>query len=42
AGADDAELAAAWAAAMLRKGPGHGISEAGFRQPERPMSAIGG
>ena len=42
AGADDAELAASWAAAMLRKGPGHGISEAGFRQPERPMSAIGG
>ncbi len=42
AGADDAELAAAWAAAMLRKGPGHGISETGFRQPERPMSAIGG
>lgn len=41
-GADDTELADAWARAMLRKGPGHGINDAGFRQPGRPMSTIGG
>lgn len=41
-GADDAELAAAWRAAMWRKAAGHGINDPGFVQPERPMSAIGG
>lgn len=41
-GADDVELAEVWARGMLRKGPGHGINEEGFRQPGRPMSAIGG
>jgi cyclic pyranopterin phosphate synthase len=42
AGADDDELAAAWAAAMGAKKAGHGIDEPGFVQPQRPMSAIGG
>jgi cyclic pyranopterin phosphate synthase len=42
AGADDEELAARMRAAMLAKLPGHGIDDAGFLQPARPMSAIGG
>jgi cyclic pyranopterin phosphate synthase len=42
AGADDDELAALWRRAVLGKGPGHGISAAGFTPPARPMSAIGG
>jgi cyclic pyranopterin phosphate synthase len=41
-GADDAAVAAAWSQAMLRKRAGHGIDTPGFRQPDRPMSAIGG
>jgi cyclic pyranopterin phosphate synthase len=36
------ELAAAWRAAVAVKLPGHGISDPGFLQPARPMSAIGG
>ncbi|KHL11242.1 UNVERIFIED_CONTAM: molybdenum cofactor biosynthesis protein MoeA [Mumia flava] len=42
AGADDAEIAERWQAAMITKLPGHGIDDAGFLQPVRPMSAIGG
>ncbi|APT90388.1 molybdenum cofactor biosynthesis protein MoeA [Corynebacterium sphenisci DSM 44792] len=42
AGAGDAEIAAAWAATMRAKPAGHGIGAPGFRQPGRPMSAIGG
>jgi cyclic pyranopterin phosphate synthase len=42
AGADDAELAEVIRTAVAGKAAGHGISVAGFRQPERPMSAIGG
>jgi cyclic pyranopterin phosphate synthase len=42
AGADDAELAERWRAAMWVKKPGHGIDEPSFLQPARPMSAIGG
>ena len=42
AGATDAELAEAWAGAMWRKKPGHGIDDVGFLQPERTMSEIGG
>ena len=41
-GADDAELADRWRAAMLSKRPGHGIDDVSFLQPTRPMSAIGG
>ncbi|RMI09139.1 GTP 3',8-cyclase MoaA [Cellulomonas triticagri] len=41
-GADDDALAAAWARAVLGKPAGHGIADAGFRQPARPMNAIGG
>jgi cyclic pyranopterin phosphate synthase len=41
-GADDAELADRWRAAMWIKRPGHGIDEPAFLQPARPMSAIGG
>ncbi len=41
-GADDAALAALMRAAVLRKEPGHLIGRAGFVQPERGMSAIGG
>lgn len=29
-------------ACIAGKGPGHAINSAGFRRPERPMSAIGG
>jgi len=42
AGADDAAVEAAWRASVAGKGPGHAINSADFRQPERPMSAIGG
>jgi cyclic pyranopterin phosphate synthase len=41
-GADDAELAALMRAAVLRKEPGHLIGRAGFVQPTRGMSSIGG
>jgi cyclic pyranopterin phosphate synthase len=42
AGADDAALADLWRAAMWVKRAGHGMDRAGFVQPERTMSAIGG
>ena len=41
-GADDAEIADRWRAAMATKRPGHGINDVSFLQPTRPMSAIGG
>ncbi len=41
-GADDAELAERWRLGMWTKLAGHQINEAGFAQPIRPMSAIGG
>ena len=41
-GASDEELAGLIAGEMWRKLPGHGIGTAGFHQPDRPMSAIGG
>ncbi|GAA1988508.1 GTP 3',8-cyclase MoaA [Kitasatospora viridis] len=41
-GADDAELAALWRAAMWGKKAGAGIDAPDFHQPDRPMSAIGG
>lgn len=41
-GADDAQLAALWMAAVSPKLPGHGIDDPTFLQPPRPMSAIGG
>ncbi len=42
AGANDAELAARWRAALWTKRAGHGIDDPSFLQPARPMSAIGG
>jgi GTP 3',8-cyclase len=42
AGASDAELADIWRKAMWTKAAGHGIDDADFAQPMRPMSAIGG
>jgi cyclic pyranopterin phosphate synthase len=42
AGAHDQQLASAWRGAVAGKLPGHGISDPGFLQPARPMSAIGG
>lgn len=42
AGATDAELAELIRQAVRAKPAGHGINAPGFRQPERPMSAIGG
>jgi GTP 3',8-cyclase len=42
AGADDDELAGLWRGTMWAKLAGHQINEAGFAQPLRPMSAIGG
>ncbi|MCV7023763.1 GTP 3',8-cyclase MoaA [Mycolicibacterium novocastrense] len=42
AGADDADVEAAWRAAMWAKAAGHGINDPNFVQPDRPMSAIGG
>ena len=41
-GASDEELASLIRGEMWRKLRGHGIGEAGFHQPDRPMSAIGG
>lgn len=41
-GSSDEEIADRWRAAMWTKLPGHGIDDAGFLQPSRPMSAIGG
>ncbi len=41
-GATDAELAEIIRLAVRAKPAGHGINAPGFRQPERPMSAIGG
>jgi cyclic pyranopterin phosphate synthase len=41
-GASDSQLAALIQGEMWRKAPGHGIGTAGFVQPDRPMSAIGG
>ncbi|GAB3583134.1 GTP 3',8-cyclase MoaA [Amycolatopsis endophytica] len=41
-GADDEEIAGAWRATMWGKLAGHEINDAGFAQPIRPMSAIGG
>ncbi|WP_408666470.1 GTP 3',8-cyclase MoaA [Jatrophihabitans sp.] len=41
-GATDAELAELIRVAVRAKPAGHGINAPGFRQPERPMSAIGG
>jgi GTP 3',8-cyclase len=42
AGADDDTIAERWRRAMWTKRPGHGIDDASFLQPARPMSAIGG
>jgi cyclic pyranopterin phosphate synthase len=42
AGASDQVIADRWRAAMWVKRPGHGIDDASFLQPARPMSAIGG
>jgi cyclic pyranopterin phosphate synthase len=42
AGATDAELAAIITGAVAQKQAGHGIDGAGFVQPSRTMSAIGG
>jgi GTP 3',8-cyclase len=42
AGADDDAVETAWRAAMWAKAKGHGIDDAEFVQPDRPMSAIGG
>lgn len=42
AGATDEELAEAMRGEVMRKQRAHGIDEPAFRQPERPMSAIGG
>jgi GTP 3',8-cyclase len=41
-GASDQELAELIRQAVRAKPAGHGINAPGFRQPERPMSAIGG
>jgi cyclic pyranopterin phosphate synthase len=41
-GADDAQIADRWRAAMMTKRAGHGIDDVSFLQPTRPMSAIGG
>jgi GTP 3',8-cyclase len=41
-GASDDQLAGLWRTAVAAKLPGHGISDPGFLQPTRPMSAIGG
>lgn len=42
AGATDEDIARLWRATMWAKAAGHGINDAGFHQPDRPMSAIGG
>ncbi|WP_170211610.1 GTP 3',8-cyclase MoaA [Saccharothrix australiensis] len=41
-GASDEEVAERWRANAWAKAAGHGINDAGFHQPDRPMSAIGG
>jgi cyclic pyranopterin phosphate synthase len=41
-GADDEAIADAWRGTMWAKAAGHGIDDASFLQPDRPMSAIGG
>ena len=41
-GTDDEEIALLWQAAMAGKAAGHGVDDDSFRQPDRPMSAIGG
>ncbi len=41
-GASDEDIADRWRRAMLTKRAGHGIDDARFLQPTRPMSAIGG
>ncbi|MGX7679771.1 GTP 3',8-cyclase MoaA [Jatrophihabitans sp. DSM 45814] len=41
-GSTDAEIAASIVSAVRAKPSGHGISAPDFRQPDRPMSAIGG
>jgi cyclic pyranopterin phosphate synthase len=41
-GATDADLAAVMRGEVAAKQRGHGIDEPAFRQPDRPMSAIGG
>jgi cyclic pyranopterin phosphate synthase len=41
-GASDAQLAELIRGAVRAKPAGHGINSPGFRQPDRPMSAIGG
>lgn len=41
-GADDEEVARTWRMTMWGKLAGHEINDAGFAQPIRPMSAIGG
>jgi cyclic pyranopterin phosphate synthase len=41
-GASDDEIAARWVSAMRGKRAGHGMDDAAFLQPTRPMSAIGG
>lgn len=41
-GASDSDLARLWRGAHQTKAAGHGIGSAGFRQPERTMSSIGG
>jgi GTP 3',8-cyclase len=42
AGSSDAEIAELIRDAVRAKPAGHGITAPGFRQPDRPMSAIGG
>ncbi len=41
-GSDDEAIERAWRACLGGKGPGHAINSVEFRQPDRPMSAIGG
>ncbi|WP_410540077.1 GTP 3',8-cyclase MoaA [Streptomyces sp. KL2] len=41
-GAPDEEIAELWKRAMWGKKAGSGLDEPSFRQPDRPMSAIGG
>ncbi|OLT43896.1 cyclic pyranopterin phosphate synthase [Saccharomonospora sp. CUA-673] len=41
-GASDEDIAGTWRATMWGKLAGHEINEAGFAQPLRPMSSIGG
>jgi cyclic pyranopterin phosphate synthase len=41
-GASDEDIAHAWRGNSWAKAAGHGINSAGFSQPDRPMSAIGG